>query len=164
MRPRRTSAPPLRRRCGGAASPWPRASGSPGPARRAAQGGRFKDELAPFTLQGRRGDTVVDTDEGVTNMNVDKLPKLRPAFKKDGACGGRQGGEGIGVRTSWPRSSLDWCLPGTVTAANASPLNDGAAAMVIMSAEKAKEMGVTPLARIRGASIAVAVAIAPQAA
>ncbi len=83
--------------------------------------GRFKDEIVPVTIKGRKGDTVVDTDEfprfGVT---VDAVAKLRPAFAKDG----------------------------TVTAGNASGINDGAAATVLMTAEEAARRGVAPLARI----------------
>ncbi len=81
--------------------------------------GRFIDEIAPVTIKGRKGDTVVDTDEypkfGTT---AEAVAKLRPAFVRDG---------------------------GTVTAANASGLNDGAAALVLMSKDKAEELGLTPL-------------------
>jgi acetyl-CoA C-acetyltransferase len=87
----------------------------------AISSGRFSDEIVPVTIKGRKGDTVVDTDEfprfGVT---VDAIAKLRPAFAKDG----------------------------TVTAANASGINDGAAAVVLMAAEEAKRRGLEPLARI----------------
>ena len=87
----------------------------------AVKGGRFKDEITPVTIQSRKGDVVVDTDEyprfGAT---VDGMAKLRPAFSKDG----------------------------TVTAGNASGINDGAAAVVLMSADEAKRRGLTPLARI----------------
>ena len=83
--------------------------------------GKFKDEIAPVTIKGRKGDTVVDTDEypkaGVT---LDGLTKLRPAFDKEG----------------------------TVTAASASGINDGAAAVVLMRASEAAKLGKTPLARI----------------
>jgi len=89
---------------------------------KALQEGRFKEEIVPVEIPQRKGDPIIfDTDEypkqGIT---VDKLAKLRPAFKKDG----------------------------TVTAGNASGLNDGAAMIVIMSAGKAKELGVKPIARI----------------
>lgn len=89
---------------------------------KALQEGRFKEEIVPVEIPQRKGDPIIfDTDEypkqGIT---VDKLAKLRPAFKKDG----------------------------TVTAGNASGLNDGAAMLVIMSAGKAKELGVKPIARI----------------
>jgi acetyl-CoA C-acetyltransferase len=87
----------------------------------AIKAGKFKDEIVPVTIKGRKGDTVVDTDEfpkpGVT---VEGISKLRPAFEKDG----------------------------TVTAASASGINDGAAAVVIMRASEAAKLGKTPLARI----------------
>jgi acetyl-CoA C-acetyltransferase len=83
--------------------------------------GRFKDEIVPVTIKGRKGDTVVDTDEfprfGAT---LDAVAKLRPAFAKDG----------------------------TVTAGNASGINDGAAAVVLMTAKEAERRGLEPLARI----------------
>jgi len=84
--------------------------------------GKFVDEIVPVTIKGRKGETIVDTDEypkaGVT---AEGLASLRPAFSKDG----------------------------TVTAGNASGINDGAAALVLMSAEQAAKRGITPLARIR---------------
>jgi acetyl-CoA C-acetyltransferase len=87
----------------------------------AMKAGKFKDEIAPVTIKGRKGDTVVDTDEypkaGVT---LDSIAKLRPAFDKEG----------------------------TVTAASASGINDGAAAVVLMRASEAAKLGHTPLARI----------------
>jgi acetyl-CoA C-acetyltransferase len=87
----------------------------------AMKAGKFKDEIIPVTIKGRKGDTVVDTDEhpkaGVT---AESLGKLRPAFDKEG----------------------------TVTAGNASGINDGAAAVVLMSADEAKKRGAKPLARI----------------
>ena len=87
----------------------------------AMKAGKFKDEIAPVTIKGRKGDTVVDTDEypkaGVT---IDGISKLRPAFDKEG----------------------------TVTAASASGINDGAAAVVLMRASEAAKLGKTPLARI----------------
>ena len=91
-------------------------------AEEAIKSGKFKDEIVPVVIPQRKGDPIVfDTDEfprfGTT---VEKLAKLRPAFKKDG----------------------------TVTAGNASGINDGAAALVVMSAEKAKELGVTPICKI----------------
>lgn len=88
----------------------------------AIKSGRFKDEIVPVVIPQRKGDPVVfDTDEFVRfGTTVDKLAKLKPAFKKDG----------------------------TVTAGNASGINDAAAALVIMSAEKAKELGIKPLAKI----------------
>ncbi len=85
--------------------------------------GRFKDEIAPVEIEGKKGDKVlVDTDEGPGKVNYDKIPGLKPVFDK----------------------------AGTVTAANASSINDGAAALVLMSAEKAKSLGLKPLARIAG--------------
>jgi acetyl-CoA C-acetyltransferase len=85
--------------------------------------GRFKGEIAPVTIKGRKGDTVVDTDEYIRDgVTVESLAGLRPAFKKDG----------------------------TVTAANASGLNDGAAALVLMSASEAAKRGAPVLARIAG--------------
>ncbi|RLQ88744.1 acetyl-CoA C-acetyltransferase [Notoacmeibacter ruber] len=87
----------------------------------AQKGGKFKDEIVPFTVKGRKGDTVVEDDEyikhGVTKEGVGKL---RPAFNKEG----------------------------TVTAANASGINDGAAAVVLMTEEEASKRGITPMARI----------------
>ncbi|ATR22011.1 Acetyl-CoA acetyltransferase [Roseomonas mucosa] len=87
----------------------------------AQKAGRFADEIAPVTVKGRKGDTVVEKDEypkPETTMEI--LAKLRPAFSKDG----------------------------TVTAGNASGINDGAAAIVVMSASEAAKRGLTPLARI----------------
>ncbi len=85
--------------------------------------GRFKGEIAPVTIKGRKGDTVVDTDEYIRDgVTVESLAGLRPAFTKDG----------------------------TVTAANASGLNDGAAALVLMHAAEAAKRGAPVLARIAG--------------
>ncbi len=87
----------------------------------AIKAGRFKDEITPVTIASRKGDVVVDTDEFPRfGTTMDTVGKLRPAFSKDG----------------------------TVTAANASGINDGAAALVLMSADEAKRRGLTPLARI----------------
>lgn len=88
----------------------------------AVKSGRFADEIVPVVIPQRKGDPVVfDTDEFPRfGSTMDKLGKLRPAFKKDG----------------------------TVTAGNASGINDGAAALVVMSKEKAEELGITPLATI----------------
>ena len=88
----------------------------------AAQGaGKFTAEIAPVTIKGRKGDVVVDQDEYVRHgVTLDSISGLRPAFTKDGS----------------------------VTAANASGLNDGAAALVLMSADEAKARGLTPLVRI----------------
>src|SRR4030081_1790420 len=97
------------------------ATASQNKAEAAQKAGKFKDEIVPVTIKGRKGDIVVDTDEypkaGVT---VESIAKLRPAFEKDG----------------------------TVTAANASGINDGAAALVLMKASEAAKLGKTPLARI----------------
>lgn len=85
--------------------------------------GKFKDEVIPVSVPQRRGEPVIiNEDEEFKNVFLDKIPSLRPAFTKDG----------------------------TVTAANASTINDGAAAMILMSEEKAKEIGVKPLAYIKG--------------
>ncbi|MFZ0057544.1 MAG: acetyl-CoA C-acetyltransferase [Pseudolabrys sp.] len=87
----------------------------------AQNAGRFKEEIAPVTVASRKGDIVVDQDEYVRpGATLDAVSKLKPAFSKDG----------------------------TVTAGNASGLNDGAAALVIMSASEASRRGLTPLARI----------------
>lgn len=87
----------------------------------ATENGWFKNEITPVSIPQRRGDdVVVDTDEDFSKVSYDKIPSLRPAFNKDG----------------------------TVTAANASNLNDGAAAVVLMSKEKAEALGVKPLAKI----------------
>jgi acetyl-CoA C-acetyltransferase len=83
--------------------------------------GRFKDEIAPVTVKGRKGDTVVDTDEyPKPETTIEILAKLRPAFDK----------------------------AGTVTAGNASGINDGAAALVLMTEDEAARRGIVPLARI----------------
>lgn len=84
--------------------------------------GKFNNEIAPVTVSTRKGDVVISEDEEYKNVNFDKIPGLRPVFKKDG----------------------------TVTAANASTINDGAAAVVLMSGEKMNELGLTPLAKIVG--------------
>ena len=91
----------------------------------AIQAGHFKDEIAPVEIKPRKKDPwSFDTDEGPRDdVTAQGLGKLRPAFQRDG---------------------------GTVTAGNASSINDGAAATVVMSADKAKELGVTPLAKITG--------------
>ncbi len=88
----------------------------------AYKNGSFKDELVPVEVPQRKGDpVVVDEDEEYKNMKMDKLKKLKPVFQKEG----------------------------TVTAANSSKINDGAAAVTLMSKEKAEELGVTPIAKIR---------------
>ena len=87
----------------------------------AQKAGKFKDEIVPFTVKTRKGEVVVDTDEGPRHgASVDAMAKLRPAFEKEG----------------------------TVTAGNASTINDGAAALVLMTAKQAAKEGKTPLARI----------------
>ena len=87
----------------------------------AQKAGKFDDEIVPVTIPGKKGDTVVDKDEFIRHgATIEAMQKLRPAFTKDG----------------------------TVTAANASGLNDGAAALVLMSADEAKARGIEPLARI----------------
>ncbi len=85
----------------------------------AIKAGAFKDEIVPVEVKGKKGSVIVDTDEGPrAGSTMETLGKLRPAFKKDGI----------------------------VTAGNSSGINDGAAAVVVMSEEKAKELGVTPMA------------------
>jgi len=96
-------------------------------ARKAIADGLFKDEIAPVVIPQRKGDPVVfDTDERPMDTSAEKMGKLRPAFKKDG----------------------------TVTAGNASGINDAAAALLLMSASKAEELGLKPLAKIRAYSSA----------
>ncbi len=97
------------------------AVGSQNKAEAAQKAGKFKDEIAAVTVKGRKGDTVIDSDEYVRHgATLDSIAGLKPAFQKDG----------------------------TVTAGNASGINDGAAALVLMSADEAKARGATPLARI----------------
>ncbi|WP_028873447.1 acetyl-CoA C-acyltransferase [Psychroserpens burtonensis] len=87
------------------------------------EAGKYDDEVVPVEVPQRRGEPVfVTKDEEYSNVKLDKIPGLRPAFSKDG----------------------------TVTAANASTINDGAGAMVLMSREKAEALGLTPLATIKG--------------
>ena len=88
----------------------------------AIKAGKFKDEIVPVVIHGKKGDTVFDTDEHPKfGTTIEKVAKLKPAFKRDG---------------------------GTVTAANASGINDSAAALVVMPKEKADELGIKPLATI----------------
>lgn len=88
----------------------------------AQKAGRFDDEVIPFTVKTRKGDIIVDKDEYIRHgATIESMQKLRPAFQRDG---------------------------GTVTAANASGLNDGAAGALLMSADDAEKRGITPLARI----------------
>ena len=85
--------------------------------------GKFDNEVVPVEIPQRRGETIIfSEDEEFKNVNMDKIPKLRPVFSKEG----------------------------TVTAANASTLNDGAAALVLMSEDKAKELNLKPIAKIKG--------------
>ncbi|MRX27019.1 acetyl-CoA C-acyltransferase [Kangiella sp. HZ709] len=86
----------------------------------AIKAGHFNNEIAPVTVKSRRGDTIVDTDEQPPKARPDKIPALRPAFKKDG----------------------------TVTAANASSISDGAAAVVMMRQSEAEKRGLKPIAKI----------------
>jgi acetyl-CoA C-acetyltransferase len=88
----------------------------------ATEGGKFKDEIVPVEIPQRKGDPILFVkDEEAYNVKFDKIPDLKPSFQKDG----------------------------TVTAANASTLNDGAAALVLMSAERAAELKLKPIAKIR---------------
>jgi acetyl-CoA C-acetyltransferase len=84
--------------------------------------GHFEWEVAPVAVASRLGETIIDKDEGPLKAKVDKIPSLKPAFKKDG----------------------------TVTAASSSSINDGAAALVMMRESTARELGLTPIARIVG--------------
>jgi acetyl-CoA C-acetyltransferase len=85
--------------------------------------GNFKNEVIPVEIPQRRGDSVIfSEDEEYKNVKIDKIPKLRPVFNEEG----------------------------TVTAANASTLNDGAAALILMSVDKAKELNLKPIAKIKG--------------
>lgn len=83
--------------------------------------GRFAEEVVPVTVATRKGDVVVKEDEEYKAVNFEKIPTLKPVFQKDG----------------------------TVTAANASTINDGGAALLLMGADKAKELGLKPLAKVR---------------
>ena len=97
------------------------AVGSQNKAEAAQKAGRFKDEIVPVTIKTRKGDVVIDQDEYIRpGTTLDSLAKLKPAFNKEG----------------------------TVTAGNASGINDGAAAIVLMSADEARKRGLTPLAKI----------------
>jgi acetyl-CoA C-acetyltransferase len=82
--------------------------------------GKFKAEIVPVIVAGKKGDTAIDQDEQPGRCNIEKIPTLKPAFKKDG----------------------------TITAAASSSINDGAAALVLASADKAKALGATPIARV----------------
>ena len=91
-------------------------------AQAASTNGGFDWEIAPVTVTSRAGETIIDKDEGPLKAKIDKIPSLKPAFKKDG----------------------------TVTAASSSSINDGAAALVMMRESTAKELGLTPIARVLG--------------
>lgn len=84
--------------------------------------GKFKNEVIPVTVKTKKGDIEFSEDEEYKNVNFDKIPTLKPVFQKDGS----------------------------VTAANASTMNDGAAALILMSKEKADELGIKPIAKIKG--------------
>lgn len=87
----------------------------------AQKAGKFKDQIVPVVIPGKKGDTIFDTDEFIKHdANLEAMSKLKPAFKKDGS----------------------------VTAANASGINDAAAAVLVMSADKAAELGLTPMATV----------------
>ncbi|MGQ9798142.1 MAG: thiolase family protein [Ignavibacterium sp.] len=86
----------------------------------ATQSGRFKDEIIPVKVMTKKGEMIVDKDEELERVNFEKIPLLKPAFEKDGV----------------------------VTAANASSINDGAAALLVMSEEKAKQLGYKPLVEL----------------
>lgn len=86
----------------------------------AIESGRFKDEIVPVVIKTKKGEVVFDTDEHPRRTTMEALAKLKPAFKKDGS----------------------------VTAGNASGINDGAAAVIVMSKEKADELGIKPMARV----------------
>jgi acetyl-CoA C-acetyltransferase len=97
------------------------ALGSQQKASAAQKAGRFKDEIAPVTVKTRKGDVIVADDEYIRHdASIETMARLRPAFSKDG----------------------------TVTAANASGINDGAAALVLMTASEAAKRGLKPLARL----------------
>ncbi len=91
-------------------------------AQKAISEGRFNWEIAPVTLAGKKAELLIEQDESPQKVQIDKIPGLKPAFKKDG----------------------------TVTAANSSSISDGAAALVLMKASTAQNLGLTPLARIVG--------------
>ena len=92
-------------------------------AKAATTSGAFKVEIAPVLVKGRGGDTLIEIDEGPGKVKLDKIPTLKPAFKKEG---------------------------GTITAASSSSINDGAAALVMMTESTAKKLGAKPIARVLG--------------
>lgn len=89
-------------------------------AQEATENGYFKDEIVPVEIKGKKETVTVDEDEEYKNIKLDKVGKLKPVFQKEG----------------------------TVTAANASTINDGAAALVLVSKEKAEELGINPIAKL----------------
>src|SRR6478736_7856064 len=91
-------------------------------AKKATESGAFSTEITPVTVKDRAGETVISIDEGPGKVKLDKIPQLKPAFKKDG----------------------------TITAASSSSINDGAAALVMMTESTAKRLGAQPIARIVG--------------
>ncbi|MEL7146889.1 MAG: acetyl-CoA C-acyltransferase, partial [Bacteroidota bacterium] len=92
-------------------------------AAKSTEAGLFKNEIIPVSIPQRKADPIImDEDEEFRNVKFEKIPALRPAFSKEG----------------------------TVTAANASTINDGAAALILVSEKKMKELGLTPIAKIRG--------------
>ena len=91
-------------------------------AKQATESGAFKAEITPVTVKGRTGDTVITSDEAPGKVKLDKIPLLKPAFKKDG----------------------------TITAASSSSISDGAAALVLSRESTARDLGITPIARILG--------------
>jgi acetyl-CoA C-acetyltransferase len=93
-------------------------------AREANTAGAFSAEIVPVTVKSRKGETTVSEDEGPGNANIEKIPTLKPAFRKDG----------------------------TVTAASSSSISDGAASLILMSAAEAKKRQIQPLATIAGHS------------
>ncbi|WP_018690655.1 acetyl-CoA C-acyltransferase [Algicola sagamiensis] len=93
-------------------------------AQQAIENGWFKEEITPVTIQARKGDITIDTDEQPGKARIDKIPSLRPAFAKEG----------------------------TITAANSSSISDGAAALILMRESEAQKRGLTPLCRIVGHS------------
>ena len=86
----------------------------------AQNSGRFSDEIIKISIKSKIGETIIETDEEPLKVNFEKIPRLKPVFEKEGV----------------------------VTAANASSINDGAAALIVMSEEKAKKLGITPLVEI----------------
>jgi acetyl-CoA C-acetyltransferase len=94
-------------------------------AQAATKSGAFAAEITPVTVKGRAGDTLVSIDEGPGKVKLEKIPSLKPAFKKDG----------------------------TITAASSSSINDGAAALVMMRASTAAKLGLKPLARIKSHAV-----------